>query len=163
MGRSCTVCTHEERQAIDRALVSRSASYRDIAGQYSVSKTAVSRHTREHLPELLAKAHHAQEMADADEMLMDMRRLQARTLLALTRAEQARDWMPMLRAVREARENIRLLGELHGKIATQGTTTIINNPEYIEARTIIVSTLEDFPEAKRAVVSALEGGSNGRG
>ena len=129
MPRTCTVCSHPERREIDRTLVSRSASYRDIAGQYSVSKTAVSRHTKEHLPDLLAKAYAAEEVTRADELLMDVRRLQARTLRALLWAEGAADWTTMLRAVREARENVRLLGELRGKLDTRPVVNVLVSPE----------------------------------
>jgi transposase-like protein len=162
MSRTCTICSHENRAKIDRALVSRSASYRDIAGQYGVSKTAVSRHTKEHLPQLLAKAHEAEEAARADELLTDVRRIQARTLLALRRAEEAEDWLTMLKAVREARENVRLLGELRGKLEARPVVNLHMHPEYVEARTLIIQALGSFPEARDAVVSALESGGNGR-
>jgi hypothetical protein len=162
--RVCTICTHEDRREIDRLLVARSESYRDIARQYAVSKDAVSRHTKEHLPELLVKAHEAEEAARADELLMDVRRIQARTLLALKRAEDAHDWLTMLRAVREARENIRLLGELRGKLDTR-PINIHLHPEYVEVRALVVQALEPFPAARNAVVRALEQPrlGNGRG
>jgi DNA-binding transcriptional ArsR family regulator len=155
MPRTCTVCSHPERREIDRTLVSRSASYRDIAGQYSVSKTAVSRHTKEHLPDLLAKAYAAEEVTRADELLMDVRRLQARTLRALLWAEGAADWTTMLRAVREARENVRLLGELRGKLDTRPVVNVLVSPEWLELRALIVGALEPHPDAREAVVHAI--------
>jgi hypothetical protein len=163
MPRTCTVCTHPERREIDRALVARSASYRDIAGQYGVSRTAISRHTQEHLPETLARAHAAEQAARADELLMDVRRIGVKTLRALTTAEEAEDWATVLRAVREARENIRLLAELRGRLDSRPVVNISTHPEYVEARTLIVRALEPFPEARDAVVRALEAGGNGRG
>jgi predicted transcriptional regulator len=155
MPRVCTVCSHTERREIDRTLVSRSASYRDIAGHYGVSKTAVSRHTKEHLPELLAKAYEAEEAARAEELLTDVRRLHARTLRALLRAEAAADWTTMLRAVREARENVRLLGELRGKPDTRPVVNVLVSPEWLELRAQIVGALEPHPEAREAVMRAI--------
>ena len=47
------------------------------------------------------------------------------------------------------------MAELEGKISQQPQVTIINNPEWIELRTVIIQALDDFPEAKKAVVRAI--------
>ena len=47
MGRSCTICTHPHRAAIDAALEAGHA-FRDIAGNYHVSKTSLYRHWQFH-------------------------------------------------------------------------------------------------------------------
>lgn len=43
MSMTCTICKHEKRAEIESALVT-GKSLRDIAGQFSVSKSAVNRH-----------------------------------------------------------------------------------------------------------------------
>ena len=43
MARPCSICAHSERLEIDRLLL-QGISYRDIAGQFGLSKTAISRH-----------------------------------------------------------------------------------------------------------------------
>jgi hypothetical protein len=78
MARTCTVCAHPERRAIDRELVTGSLVNRDIAGRYALSKSAVWRHGAEHLPEVLAKAHEAAEAAQGDVLLSQVRQLQGR-------------------------------------------------------------------------------------
>ena len=55
MPRSCTVCEHPEKDAIDQALVG-SASNRSVASIYDVSEAAVRRHKANHLPAKLAMA-----------------------------------------------------------------------------------------------------------
>jgi hypothetical protein len=57
----------------------------------------------------------------------------------------------------ELREQRKLLAELEGKLATEPQITIINNPEWIELRTLIVVALDPFPEAKEAVANAIRG------
>jgi hypothetical protein len=49
MGRTCTVCAHPAYDAIAAAL-NTDRSIRDIAVQFGVSKTALHRHWREHVP-----------------------------------------------------------------------------------------------------------------
>ena len=48
MARPCSICTHPERLEIDRLLL-QGTSYRDIAGRFGLSKTAISRHKESHI------------------------------------------------------------------------------------------------------------------
>ncbi len=59
----CATCTHEDRDAIDRALVG-GASVRGIAGRHSLSKSRLDRH-KAHIPETLVRAHESHEDARA--------------------------------------------------------------------------------------------------
>jgi len=48
MARPCSICSHSERLEIDRLLL-QGTPYRDIAGRFGLSKTAVSRHKESHI------------------------------------------------------------------------------------------------------------------
>lgn len=48
MGRPCTICTHAQKDAINQALAE-GYSFRDVAGSYAVSKTALHRHWQAHI------------------------------------------------------------------------------------------------------------------
>jgi hypothetical protein len=74
MPRTCTVCAHLKRAEIDRALVADSASLRDIARQYEVSKDALDRHKKGHLPTTLVQAKAAQETSDAVDVMAELQR-----------------------------------------------------------------------------------------
>jgi transposase-like protein len=157
----CTICTHEDRKEIDRALV-RGESMRALAARYgTVGRMSLQRHRKEHLPELLAKGYEAERMGEADELLMDVRQLQQRTLLMLQEAERAGDLRTALGAVREARHNLALLAEMRGELDRRPVINIITHPEYVAARTLIVQALEPYPQAKEAVARALEDGTGG--
>ena len=66
MGRNCTICVHEARYEIDRALAA-GERYRNITERYApLSVAAVSRHAAAHLPLHLSRAHDAREVAAAD-------------------------------------------------------------------------------------------------
>ena len=155
MPRVCTVCRHDERREIDRQLVSRAFSYRDIARQFGVSKDAVSRHVKEHLPELLTRAHEAEQLAEADKPLTDIRKIQVQTLLMLQEAEKSGDLRTALAAVREARNNVALLAELRGQLVRRPQINLVLSPEWLELRTLIVGALEPHPDAREAVVQAI--------
>lgn len=109
MPRTCTICTSEHRAEIDRALVRRVA-YRNIAEQHDVSPAALSRHAQDHLPDKLRRAEEADQQAEADELLNDLRKIQVSTVRVLRQAENAGpEFMGIvLRAVAEQRKNIEL-------------------------------------------------------
>ena len=154
MPRVCTICSHERRTAIEEAMVTGTAKRR-IASQYGVTERAVRYHMREHLPALLAKARAAEQAARADDLLCDIKNIRSHTIALLMRAEQEDDSHTILRAIREARENVRLLGELHGKLETGPKVELHMHPEWVELRTVIVGALTPFPEARMAVLQAV--------
>jgi transposase-like protein len=115
VGRKCSVCNHPDRNEIDKALVTRSASMRDIAGQYGVSRSALSRHKSNHLPRLVeaAKASEAAQAVTSGVALMDeLDRLLNRALAILEAAEGSGQLKVALQAIREARECIKTCADL---------------------------------------------------
>ena len=80
MPRVCTVCVHEERAAIDRALVGGTAC-REVAALYRVSADAVERHAAKHLPKMLVEARHAADEAHALDVMEELGRCFQRVTL----------------------------------------------------------------------------------
>ncbi|MGI6601357.1 MAG: hypothetical protein ACOX3N_06025 [Dethiobacteria bacterium] len=122
MARTCSICTHQERQAIDRALVV-GTSLRDIAGQFGVSKSALHRH-RAHIPEALTMAKEAEEAARADDLLAEVVELQNRAVSILDRAEKAGQLQTALNGIREARRCLKLLAQLQGELYERREVTL---------------------------------------
>ena len=154
MARSCSVCRHPDRDAIDRALIE-GQPYRDIAGQYSVSKSGVERHGRNHLPATLTNAAEAEEVARADDLLSQLRALQGRALGILEKAESSGDYRAALSAIREARGCLELLAKLAGELQSGTDLRVVVAPDWIHLRGQVLESLRPFPEAKRAVAEAL--------
>jgi len=159
--RTCTICSHEERAGIDDAIVARTASFRDIARRYGVSKDAVSRHTKEHLPELLAMARDAERYARADVLLDRIEALQSRTEAALARAEEGDNLTAIFAGIREMRRGLELIGEVTKQLDRSPTVNLSLNAEWIELRTAIVQALALHPGARSAVLGAIQGIENG--
>jgi hypothetical protein len=160
--RSCTVCSHEARAEIDRALVAGQSSY-VLADRYSsLSRPAIERHKANHLPASLVMAQAAEEVAQADSLLEQVRDLQSRAYGILDKAEAADDLRTALGAIREARGNLELLAKLLGELDERPTLNVTVSPEWLELRTVIVGALEPHPQARESVVRAIEGGVDGR-
>ena len=154
MGRTCTVCQHGERPAIDRVLLS-GVGYRDISGRFDLSKTAVARHRAEHIPATLARAKAAEDIADADDLLAELDQLKRPALGILDRAEDADDLRTALSAIREARTTIETLLEVAGELDRSGSVNILMSPEWMTVQTCLLVALEPFPEARIAAADAL--------
>ena len=220
MGRTCTVCTHAERHAIDQALVAVESPYRDIARQYGLSKDALLRHKADHLlPEIVAawqaeRHGNGIELADelrgwmttisklmraCDDWLTDPGDPERFTLaphtteiVIHTEETQGPDSRPLRRKLRlsealarvdgavdvgaitlvEAKTadprklildtakalegQLRLLGELLGKIQTQGTVNFLASGEWLALRGRMLAALEGHPDARVVLAGALE-------
>jgi hypothetical protein len=162
MPRVCTICTHPQRPEIDRALVE-GATYRTIADRYGLSETALKRHKADHLPAHVAKARDAAEVADADDLLQQIRALRNKAISILTKAEQAGDYRTALMGIREARGCVETLMEVEGELDRRGVVNIVINPAWVEIRTVILSALQPYPDAAQAVarrLQVIEGGQN---
>lgn len=158
MPRTCTICAHAERDAIDRALIA-GLPFRHIAAQWAVSTAALQRHKDGDLPALLVKAHDAEEVADADRLLADLRTLQVRTLSILGRAEQAGALGVALGAIREARGNLELLAKLIGQLDERAVINVVMLPEWLAIRGALIEALRPYPEARTAVAAVLGTGA----
>ena len=158
MPRRCSICHHEGLEGINRAFVE-GIAFPVLAAKYRVSKDALSRHKANHLPATLVKAQEAREVARADDLLDEVRSLQARALTILDRAERVGDLRTALGAIREARGNLELLAKLMGQIDKRPQVHLHLSQEWLELRATIVEALEGHQEAKEAVLKVLEGGT----
>jgi hypothetical protein len=155
MARTCTICTHVSLADINAALIAGQLPLRTIADHWSVSKTALLRHQAEHLPEHLAQAQDAREVAQADDLLAQVRSLQAKALGILATAEQQGDLRTALLAIREARGSLELLAKLLGELDERPQINVLVDPEWLSLRTVLLEVLRPYGEARAAVATAL--------
>ena len=154
MPRPCSVCAHPERDAIDKALVANAANRR-IAAQYAVSEQAIRRHRESHLPQKLTKAEAAAEVAQADDLLREVRALRSKAYALLLKAEAAGDYRTALAGVREARGCLELLAELEGELDRRPVVNLLVVPEWLTVRRALLAALATYPEARVAVANRL--------
>lgn len=155
MASKCQVCYHPEAGAIDEAIVN-GVSIREIVERFNVSRGSVYRHKNKHLPKAIVKAKEIEDIAKADGLLAQAKDLQVRTLSILDRHE-GKDDILALRAIREARNNLDLIGRVLGELDNSPKIAVlVNNPDWAKVRGAIVDALEPYPEAKGAVINALQ-------
>lgn len=114
-GQTCTVCTHEASEAIDRALVA-GESNRVIASQYGISQAAVGRHSQNHLPATLVKAAEDRELAHGKSLRDQVQGLVEEALASMERSKAAGKEKDVLGGIREARHSLELTGRITGEL-----------------------------------------------
>lgn len=155
MPRACTICTHDDRPAIDMMLVN-GAAYRGIAQRFAASPDAVLRHKRDHLPSTLVKAQEAEEVARADTLLDQIRALHVTTLRILKKAEDAGAFVPAIMAIKEARGNLELLAKMMGELDERAQVNIMTNPQWLTIQAVILDELADDPDRRVRLAARLE-------
>jgi hypothetical protein len=154
MPRKCTICGHRSRAKIDQALVER-RPFRDIAGQYNVSKSAVVRHYDDHLPSSLVKAQEATEAAQADALLAQIVGLRDEGLGVLEKAKLAEDLHTVLNAIKVTQGTIELLAKLAGQLRDAPTINLVLSAEWQAVQANVLTALDPYPDARLAVAHAL--------
>ena len=162
MPRRCTVCDHADRVAIDGALV-KGEPFRHIAARWAVSTTALQRHKTDHIPAALSTAKAATQVANADDLLMQLGALRSKALGLLMKAEAAGDYRTALAGIREARSCIEVMARMMGELADGATVVnVLITPEWTRVQAAMLTALSPYPAARVAVADALvaiEGGS----
>lgn len=148
---------------MDKALVS-GTPYRAVAAHWHVGREAVRRHAHRHLSAALAALDAPMQssgrapLSDRIETLIERCEAMFAAAASEGRTTQA------LAVVKELRACLELAGRATGELndRPQLTVNLMASPEWLAVRSVILSTLMAYPDA-RAVVSgrllALEAGS----
>jgi hypothetical protein len=151
---TCTVCRHPDRRQVDAWLIDH-LPFRTIVDRTALSKGALIRHYDDHLPETLAQAKAAAEVARADDLLTQVKALRGKAIQLLQRAEANGDYRTALAGIREARGCIELLLEVEGRLDRRPTINLVVSVEWQQCRALLLTALQPYPDARMAVAAAL--------
>lgn len=154
MTRTCTICSHPERAAIDQA-ISAGTSYRNIAQQFGVGYTAVARHASEHIAQAVASSQAAKREGAALDVIAQLKAINDAALAVLKDARKAGDGELTLKAIDRLQRQIELQAKLLGDLSDAPAVSIILTPEWVSVQTAILAALTPYAEARIAVAAAL--------
>ena len=166
MGRKSKIEAHPQSEEIIRRLASGeeySDIVRDIPG---LTWDDLDYYQKKKLPVILSKSNDLKALADeiesadvhkGDTYLQLVIGLQKKALDALEQQNAKEDPKSWAMVSREARGYVELMGKALDRIreAPPAQITIVNNPQWVELRTLIITALEPYPEARKAVVHAI--------
>jgi len=75
----------------------------------------------------------------------------------LEAAQDSGDLKTALLGIREARSCLELCMKAEGQIDDRPQINITINPQWIELRTVIITALDPFPQAREAMINAIRG------
>ncbi len=168
MGRKSKIEAHPQSEEIIRRLAS-GEEYSKIVEDYpDIRYQDLDYYAQNKLPAILSKSNDLKALADeieqadihkGDTYLQLVIGLQKKALDALEQQNAAADPKSWAMISREARGYVELMGKALDRIreAPPAQITIINNPEWVELRTVIIQALDPYPEAKEALVNAIRG------
>jgi len=168
MGRKSKIEAHPQSEEIIRRLAS-GEEYSEIVRDFPGLKwDDLDYYQKKKLPVILSKSTELKEdisksvelKAEAESIrgndtLAEVRTLKARAIEILGQAQQAGDLKTALMGIREARSCLELCMKAEGQLNDAPQITIINNPEWVELRTLIITALEPYPDARQAVVNVI--------
>jgi hypothetical protein len=154
VSRTCTVCRHPDRPAIDQALVN-GKGVRETSALFRVSEDALSRHKEGHVPSALARAADAEEIARADSLLDQLVTLQADARRIGQKAESAGDLRTALAGIRELVRIMELAARLVGELDDRPQVNVLLAPEWTTVKVALLAALRPYPEARIAVAERL--------
>jgi len=152
----CKVCSHPNLKKIDELLLS-GKSFRTISNQFGLTESSLKRHKKNHLSEKLIKATEAKETLTANNLFSQLKNLHSEALNILEEAKGRGNLQIALNAIGRVKELLELQAKLLGELQEGNVINIYTHPDWIELRSVILLTLEDYPEAKNALLERFNG------
>src|SRR5260370_37935836 len=140
MPRTCTICTHPQRAALEAQLVA-GIAYRTIADHFSVSKTALIRHAGDHVKQQIAQAQEAREEAQSLDVVRQLRAINAAAIAILTAARRTGEHDIALKAIDRIQRQLELQAKLLGEIGDAPVVNVMLSPEWLTERAARLTAL----------------------
>jgi hypothetical protein len=165
MPRTCTICSHPKRAAIEAALVA-GTPYRDIALQHRVGVLSVQRHASDHVKQQIAQAQEARDEAQALDVVRQLKAINGASIAILAAARRTGKHETALRAIDRIQRQLELQAKLLGDLDERPVVNVMLSPEWLHVRAAMLAALAPHPEARldvAAALFALEAAGNGGG
>lgn len=158
MPRKCTICEHERSEQITQALL-RGIPYRELVDEYGVSMGALHRH-KQHITAQMMNSADAVEVSEPGIVMRRIALLNERAEQLYNEALKQKDTLNAVRVLKELREIVALYAKLTGELNTQSQVVhqhVHISSEWVALRQTMLNALAPYPEARAALIAALEG------
>ncbi len=160
MGRKSKIESHPDWKKIVKRLASGEEYSKIIQDYPELTWFDLDYYAKNKLDKVLSKSDELKAEIEGDlgnDTLAEIRGLKTKALEILEQAQNAGDLKTALLGIHEARGCLETCLKAEGQLKDGPQITIINNHEWIDLRTVIITALDAFPQAKAAVVNAIRG------
>lgn len=155
LAKQCSFCIYHDRESLERAALNKEITQQEIADILGVNRSNVSRHMREHVKKAVAEAiFHDKELEDGLNVTKQLIEINQAAREILSEARKKKDNYLALSAIARVEKQLELQAKLLGDIAT-GVNIIIQSPQFIEFKALVLGILEGYPDVKAQVVESL--------
>ena len=154
----CLLCKHTDKTSYEKSWLLGEKSLTNIANELGCSVPLVHRHMHNHISGNSNVLNN--ELSDSTiEVLSELQKLYNKCDSFLADAEKSDGWQDKKAFISEARQILRVIAEVQGKIQSINIQmNILNNPQISAIINTILVALEPYPEAKLACAKALDTG-----
>lgn len=159
MPRTCYACSHENVEEINEMLL-RNVPYKDIAEKYGGSISSYHRHKQHMLDQMRNAPVEIPEVVEPSAVMRRIAELDQRADFLYREAVRTKDLLNAGRFLKEMREIVALYAKLTGELNTAASVVhqhVHINPEWVALRQVMLTALAPYPEARAALIKALEG------
>lgn len=145
--RSCTICTHPQRAAIDEAIAT-GQPYLKIEKRFGMSRETVRRH-RKHVEALIKKHDEVTDLARAGDLKAKLKLHEAELLRLQADAEKEKDIPTAVRVRAELRQLYELQAKMQGDLKPQEVGVIAFNLDEQTSRRALETYLRRHPTGQK--------------
>lgn len=159
MGRKSKIESHPNSNIIIKRLASGEEYSKIIEDFPGLRYQDLDYYTEHKLHAVLSKSPELKAEIEGDQgtdTLAEVRTLKTKAVEILTAAQGAGDLKTALLGIREARGCLESILKAEGQIHEGPQINILVNPEWIELKALIVTTLKPYPEALEAIRNAIK-------
>ena len=153
-GRPCEVCRHRDCHSINMALLA-GESLRSIAARCGPSHSSIARHKLKCLPSDLLQARQAKKISESDFLLGQVCALDRAASEIFRQSTLKADNRAALAAIGERRRILTLQRDMAGQSTPAARGNVLETPEYLQLREAMLNAVNDHPETRLALASAL--------
>jgi hypothetical protein len=153
---SCKLCNYPERAAIEQKIASRQLSMTKAAKIVDCNKASVSRHMSRCVAAKVAKTANSIESREALNVIDALTESHDRVLDIFNDALDDGDRRSALGALDTEVRQLILVAKVTGQLNEAPQLNILMNPEFMKLKSVIIKTLEPYPEARLKLSERLE-------
>lgn len=157
MPRNCSICAREDVEQINRDICA-GVPFERLHEKYSASVGALHRHKTHLMSQIMAAQ--PVDISDPSSVMRRVQELEQRADGLYKAAVKKGDLLNTGRALKELREITALYARLTGELNTQQQVIhqhLHVTPEWAVLRSTMLQALAPYPEARAALITALEG------
>jgi hypothetical protein len=151
---SCTVCNHPERQAIDLALLNRTATLDQLSQQHQLSRSALHRH-KQHLLKKITQTQDRFQDILRQGYLFTLYYFLELVMQVTAKASAEGNFRLLLQAARQATGIVKFMHKLDGSLDPHSVYRLLELSPGAEAGSLLPTDLKFFCASKQALADSL--------